>query len=139
MLKRIATLLALLLLALGALPSGAATRVCTAGLVTAGVCRVATNRLISYDLPVAAATELVDAIADAHGYETPTPCTQRLVSAGVCSPPQLGTQVPITKAQFADVVIRQLLLAEVRRYRDQQAVAPALATSRATVDPDISN
>ncbi len=141
--RKIALTLAALVLA--SLPASGATRACSAGLVTAGVCRVSTNRLISYDLPAAAASELLDAIAAQHGCATitattcSTTCTQQLANAGVCAVGEVGTTVTVTKAAFADATIRGLFLTYIRQLREEQAVAPARATARATPDADISN
>jgi len=139
--RKLVFVLALLL----AGPAFAATRNCSAGLVSLGVCRVNTNRLLSYDLPSAAATELVDAVAAIQGCAAvtattcSTPCTTALVSGGACSLGEQGTVVTISKVSFADATIRLTLLSLVRQYREDQAVTPARATARSTADPDISN
>jgi len=139
---RISLLLGALLLAA---PSLAATRNCTTALVTGGICRASTNKLVSYDLPTSAASELADAVSAIGGClevtatTCSTTCTASLIAGGACTAGQLNTTVTITKATFSDATVRQMIVSLVRQYREDQAVSPARATARATTDPDISN
>jgi len=155
MCKSLARLIALGLAALALILSPyalrAATRNCTSGLVTQGVCRVNTNVVISYDAPPATATTLATAVAFQNGCETVTPatnpatcstlCTQALVSASVCSAAQRDARatITLTVSSFADAMIRWMLVSIVRQYNEDQAIAPVRTTARAAADPDIGN
>jgi hypothetical protein len=135
--RMMALLLALIGLAPGTAVAG--TRACTSQLVTAGLCRVTTNRLMSWDAPPAIATELADAIAAQEGWSASMTCSSAFVSAGICSAGQVGTAVAVTKAQFADYVLRREIQQRIRRYREQSAFTSALVTAGAATEPDISN
>lgn len=130
--------LALLLLCL-ALPASASagTVNCNSTMVSGGLCRSTGNKLVGYDMPAAVASDLADALASLKGYASPTTCTSQLVTAGVCTSGQIGSMVPITKAQFADFMLRRILISIIREYKDQQAADAARATTQAAADPDV--
>jgi hypothetical protein len=139
----------LLFLCLSALAkaSSAGTRSCTNAFVTAGLCRSTAD--VVYTLPIsttdpdgagalqAPSALVADAFASLGNWQSPTACTTEMVQAAICSAGQIGAQVAITKAQFVDLSIRAYVLATVRRYRLNQAVAAAQATATSTSDPDV--
>lgn len=132
-----------------AAPTLAGTRSCTSGMVTLNICRTTTD--VAYCLPfgtvdpdgsgplVAPSQLVLDAFATTGNYQSPAACTGEMVTAGICTSGQLGTQVAITKVQFTDLQIRAYVLSVVRRYRVQQAVAAAQTSVEAVADPDVGN
>lgn len=138
-----------ILLLFAAPPVIAGTRSCTASMVSLNICRATTD--VAYCLPIStidpdnggpklAPTQLVqDAFASLHGWASPTSCIQEMVDIGVCSAGQLGTSVGITKAQFADMIVRRFVLAQIKQYRQQQEVAASLSIVAAEAAPNIGN
>lgn len=127
----------------------AGTRSCTTSMVTLNICRSTSD--VAYCLPIGTvdpdgagpllppSTNLADAFASIYNWQTPTPCTSVMVSAGICTAPQLGTLVPITKAQFADIQVRAYVLDVMKRYNKQKAIDAAATSADAVADPDIGN
>lgn len=138
-----------LVIAFATLPLDAGTRACNATLVAQTVCRQ--NSDVVYALSIATTdpdgagprlaphTLIQEAFAAVDGWVTPTPCVQVMVDAGICTAPQLGTPVAVTKAQFADMRVRQFVLSKVRQYIEQQQHAAAQATANAEPNPDLGN
>lgn len=148
MVRKILTLLLLLLATiLAASVLSAGTRSCTSGMVTLGICRATTD--VAYCLPIstldpdgagaqqAPSALVADAFATMYNWQTPTACTSDMVTAGVCSAGQLGTPVPITKAQFGDLQVRAFVMRTVRQYLKNQQVLAAQTAADAAGDPDI--
>lgn len=127
----------------------AGTRSCTTSMVTLNICRSTSD--VAYCLAIGTvdpdgagpllppSTTIADAFASLYNWQTPAPCTQDMVSAGICTSGQIGTSVAITKAQFADLQVRGFVRDTVRRYLKQQALAATAASSDAQADPDIGN
>lgn len=127
----------------------AGTRSCTSSMVTLNICRSTAD--VAYCLAIGTAdpdgsgpllppsTTIADAFAALYNYQSPAVCTQDMVAAGICTAPQIGTLVSITKAQFADLQVRSFVRDTVRRYLKQQALAATAASSDAQADPDIGN
>lgn len=145
--KTITVAAALAVLFLAHAPASAGTRSCTSGMVTLNICRSTTD--VAYCLAIgtvdpdaagpllAPSATIADAFAALYGWQTPAPCTQDMVAAGICSSGQIGVAVPVTKAQFADLQVRGFIRDTVRRYLRQQAIAAAAASSDAIADPDL--
>jgi hypothetical protein len=125
----------------------AGTRNCTSGMVTLGICRATSD--VAYCLPISTldpdgagaqqspSSLVADAFASTYNWQTPTACVQEMVTAGICNAGQLGTLVPITKAQFGDLQVRAFVMRTVRQYlRNQQVLAAQAAADQAS-DPDI--
>lgn len=131
--------LALAALVLVAAPSAAAVRTCNNALVTQGVCRVSTNRLLSYDLPPAASSEMATAICEVKGYDATILCDAESVADGECSAGELGQTVSndLSCPQWADVWVRKQLRDIRRQWRHQQEGAAARATVEAEPPLDI--
>lgn len=127
-------------------PAWAGTRSCTTAMVNLNICRTTAD--VAYCLAIGTAdpdgagplqapsTLVADAFASLGNWQSPAPCTAEIVAAGICSSGQIGTSVAITKAQFADLQIRDYVMTTVRRYLKQQKMAAAQAAADAAVDPD---
>lgn len=125
----------------------AGTRSCTSGMVTLGICRATSD--VAYCLPIstldpdgagaqqAPSTLVADAFASTYNWQTPAACTSDMVTAGICTNPQLGTLVPITKAQFGDLQVRAFVMRTIRQYLKNQQVLAAQAAADQASDPDI--
>ena len=145
----LATLIAGVLALLAASPVLGGTRSCTAGMVTLGICRTTAD--VAYCLPIgtvdpdgagplAAPSQLIlDAFATVGNYQSPSACTAEMVTAGICTGPQVGTLVTVTKAQFADLMVRRYILEVIKRYRTKLNLDAAQASSDAEAAPDIGN
>lgn len=141
----IAAVLALLF----AVPGSAGTRSCTAGMLTLNICRATSD--VVYCLPIstvdpdaggslqAPSALVADAFASIGNWQSPAACTAQMVSASICSQGQLGSLVPITKVQFADLQVRAFVMSTVRRYLAQQQLNAAQAAADSAADPDIGN
>jgi hypothetical protein len=66
-------------------------------------------------------------------------CNAEMVTATICTSGQLGTAVTVTKAQFADMIVRRWVTEAIKRYRQQQEQATAAATVAAEPEPDVGN
>lgn len=143
-------LLVLTVLVAFAAPSSAGTRSCTSAMVSPlNICRTTTD--VAYCLaigtvdpdaggPLQAPSALVaDAFATLDNWQTPAACTAEMVTAGICTSGQVGTLVPITKAQFADLRVRAFIMGKIRTYLKQQQITAAAAAADAAADPDIGN
>lgn len=127
----------------------AGTRSCTSQMVTLNICRSTSD--VAYCLPIGTAdpdgagpllapsATLADAFAALYNWQTPAACTADMVSAGICTTPQIGSLVAITKAQFADLQVRAFVRDVMRRYLKQKGVDAAAAAADAAADPDIGN
>jgi hypothetical protein len=62
-----------------------------------------------------------------------------MVTAGICTSLQVGALVTITKAQFADLLVRRYILEVIKRYRTKLNLDAAQASSDAEAAPDIGN
>lgn len=146
MIRRAGLLIAAFLLLIPATLT-AGTRSCTAGMVTLGICRTTAD--VAYCLPIgtvdpdgggpllAPSATIADAFASLYNWQSPAPCTQDMISAGICSSGQIGTLVAVTRAQFADMQVKLFIRDTMRRYLKQQAVSSAAASSDALADPDL--
>lgn len=125
----------------------AGTRSCTSSMVSLNICRSTSD--VAYCLAIGTvdpdaggpllppSTTIADAFATLYNYQSPSPCTQDMVSAGICTAPQIGTLVSVTKAQFADLQVRSFVLGVMKRYWKQKNIEAAAASADATSDPDI--
>lgn len=132
-----------------AAPSFAVTRSCTTAMVTLNICRSTSD--VALCLPVStvdpdgAGARLApsvlaqDAFAALYGWTANMTCTAEMVSAAICTAPQLGTAVAVTKAQFTDMIVKRWVLAQLKAYRQQQEQTTATATVEAEAVPDIGN
>jgi hypothetical protein len=146
--RRLAALLAFAFI-IAAAPLSAGTRSCTSSMVSLNICRTTSD--VAYCLPIgttdpdgagprlAPSTLLADAFAWAGNWQTPAACSPEMVDAGVCTVGQLGTLVPITKAQFADLQVRAFVMQTLDRYKDHQKHAAAQAEADAEPAPDVGN
>lgn len=145
--KRILFILAVLILI--SVPLSAGTRSCTTSMVTLNICRSTSD--VAYCLPISTVDPdaggpklppsqlIADAFAAAYNWQTPAPCDTLMIDAGICTPGQAGQLVPITKAQFADIQVRNFVLQTVRAYDRQQKVAAAQSAADAEPNPDVGN
>lgn len=127
----------------------AGTRSCTTSMVTLNICRSTSD--VAYCLAIGTvdpdaggpllppSTTIADAFAALYNYQSPSVCTQDMVAAGVCTAPQIGTSVTVTKAQFADMQVRLFIKGVILRYRKQQSIDAASVAADAQPDPDIGN
>jgi len=116
-------------------------------MVTLGICRATSDVAICVAAstidpdntgPILAPSALVvEAFALLENWQSPTPCTSEMVGSAICTAGQIGTLVPITKAQFVDMRVRQFILQKVRLYLKQQQVTAAQVAADAAADPDI--
>lgn len=146
--KLIAVAIAVTLAAL-ATPSFAITRGCTSSMVTLGICRATTDAAICLAVstvdPDGAGSRLapsalaLDAFAALYGWAASMTCTQEMVDATICVSGQLGTAVAVTKTQFADMIVRRWVLAQLKAYRQQQEHAAAQAVVDTEAAPDVGN
>lgn len=125
----------------------AGTRSCTSSMVSLNICRSTSD--VAYCLAIGTvdpdaggpllppSTTIADAFASLYNWQTPAACTQDMVSAGICSSGQIGTLVPITKAQFADLQVRSFVKDVMRRYLKKLAIDAAAVSADSTADPDI--
>lgn len=138
-----------LLLVGAAIPSFAGTRSCTSSMVTLGICRSTADVAMCIPLSTAdpdnggprLAPSLLatNAVAANNGWAATMPCTAEMVTATICTAPQLGTAVAVTKAQFADMILRRWVLAQITRYRESQERATAQTMVDTEPVPDIGN
>lgn len=139
--------IALLLAVVFAAPATSGTRSCTSSMVSLNICRSTAD--VAYCLAIGTvdpdaggpllppSTTLADAFATIYNWQTPSPCTADMVAAGICNAGQIGTSVPITKAQFADLQVRNYVKEVMRRYLRQKAIEAAAVSAEAQADPDI--
>lgn len=146
--KRLLATIALLLCWVA--PAAANTRTCTSTMVsTLSLCRATTDVLFSLPISTvdpdnggprqAPSVILPDAIADNFGWSANMTCTQEMVDAAICTAPQIGTPVAVTKARFADMIFRRWVLEQVKQYRRRQEQATAQTTVDAEPAPDVGN
>lgn len=134
-----------LLAALVAAPSFAGSMQCTTAMVTAGICRATTERVIFLSVAQAHIPNVVDALADEAGWTATVPCTQAMVDLSQCTAEQLGEPVtnPVTKAVAADRQFRARLVNLVRSYLAESVHASAeqvRADGLAAIEvPDLGN
>ena len=138
-------LLTVLAGALVATAASAGSKACTAGMVSAGVCRTTAERVIYLSVHQDHVQDVVDALADEAGWVSQVTCTQALVDLGQCLVGQLGQLVanPITKVQAADAQFRFRLINLVRSYKAESVHATAEQTRQsglaAIVDPNVGD
>lgn len=125
----------------------AGTRSCTSSMVSLNICRSTSD--VAYCLAIGTvdpdaggpllppSTTIADAFASLYNWQNPAACTQDMVAAGICSSGQIGTLVPITKAQFADLQVRSFVKDVMRRYLKKLAIDAAAVSADSTADPDI--
>lgn len=125
----------------------AGTRSCTTAMVNLNICRSTAD--VAYCLSIGTvdpdgagpllppSTLVAEAFAALNNYQSPTACTAGMVSANICTAPQLGTQVSISKAQFADLQVRAFVLDTIKRHLKQLAISAAGASADAAADPDL--
>ena len=119
----------LLLAVLVATHADAGSRQCNTGLVSAGVCAAATDRLVFFSVDPATEQALVDALARQGGYEATVLCTAARVEVGLCSLAQLGSSIPNPQSarQFAQLQLARFLGRIVDRHRTELAEDAARA------------
>ena len=149
MYRYLATAVTVLIVLLAAAPLSAGTRLCNATLVSQNVCRVNSDALYSLSISTtdpdgagpkqAPSVLLQDAFAALYGWSANMTCTPEMVTATICNSGQLGTPVAITKAQFADMLVRRYIMNELKRYREQQEHAVAQETVNTETPPDVGN
>lgn len=141
-------LLSTILLAIAvAAPASAITRSCTAGMVTLGLCRSTGDAVSCVSAntadPDAAGPRLapsvliLDAFANLDNWQPTAACEASMVPVGICTTPQIGTFVPVTRVQFLDWRLRLFFLDKIATYQARLRDAAKAAEGAAEPLPDI--
>ncbi len=130
-------LIAALLLLLVAAPVSAASRSCTAPLVSAGLCATQAQHLIAFSLPPAVAADLEAEVCDRYGYPLIV-CSAADVAAGRCASGQLGQAATTSESRgaFANRMLGELLrnMVRDRRLRTAQDAARTAINEPGAID-----
>lgn len=141
--------LSCILLAIAAVPAFAITRGCTSAMVSLGLCRTTNDAVSCVAMstvdpdaggPRLAPTALaLEAWASLDNWQATAACEASMVPTGICTAPQVGALVSVSKTQFLDWRMRLYVLDRIAQYQEKLRAAAKAAEAAAEPVPDVGN